>query len=299
MTPSPRPAGGWGAEDDVEMIYDYNGNMISQAGSNGSNSNSRSRTGGTSRSRSQQQQQRQRQQQQMDQSGNSMSTAAANNRTNSRGNGSGSGNANMNNSNMNDSSGSKGDGVRFSQVDLDNVFDPFAAQEDDVAEFFGEDDQKYDADEKKGTGKFSYGGDDDAENPNRVYSDPSRTGVLNDAVHQIAGSPWAKPAYNPSNRPTDPLPIAKYTSGIALTLTLGLVIFLLVASIYNYTSVGRIIVEVVLAILSFFGLFWNSYFTVSSIFKYVTTVLSLPFAYVGWVKTYVKCNDSNLIRRLL
>ena len=280
MTPSPRPAGGWGAEDDVEMIYDYNGNMISQAGSNGSNSNSRSRSGGAGRSRSQQQQQRQRQQQQqqMDQSGNSMSTTAANNRTNSRANGSANMNMNNNSRMMNESSGSNGDGVRFSQVDLDNVFDPFAAQEDDVAEFFGEDDQKYDADEKKGTGKFSYGGDDDAENPNRVYSDPTRTGVLNDAVHQIAGSPWAKPAYNPSNRPTDPLPIAKYTSGIALTLTLGLVIFLLVASIYNYTSVGRIIVEVVLAILSFFGLFWNSYFTVSSIFKYVTKRLSLFFA---------------------
>mmetsp|Transcript_14681 Transcript_14681/g.35801 ORF Transcript_14681/g.35801 Transcript_14681/m.35801 type:complete len:1054 (+) Transcript_14681:200-3361(+) len=265
MTPSPRPTGGgWGAEDDVEMIYDYNGNMISQAGSNGgSSNNSRSRSGGASRSRSQQQQQQQQQrQQQTDISGNSMSTTAANNRTNSR-----NVSADTNNSRMNKSSGGKGGGVRFSQVDLDNVFDPFAAQQDDVAEFFDEDDQQYDADQKKSGGKFSYGEDEDAENPNRVYSDPTRTGVLNDAVHQIAGSPWAKPAYNPSNRPTDPLPIAKYTSGIALTLTLGLVIFLLGASIYNYTSIGRIIVEVILAILSFFGLFWNSYFTVSSIFK--------------------------------
>ena len=36
---------------------------------------------------------------------------------------------------------------------------------------------------------------------------------------------------------------------------------------YKYKTIGRIIVEIVLALISFFGLFWNSYFVVSMIFK--------------------------------
>jgi hypothetical protein len=259
MSPHPRPTWGFGADDDVEMIYDYNGErLISGTPSNNNNNNNNNNISNKNtnndniRSQSRQQQQ---QQQQIPPSRNS-SSATSSQMNNNQGNGNGKGNKKMDSS-----SGSNG--VRFSQVDFENVFDPFAAQEDDVAEFFDEDDNKYDANNRVDL-------DDDVENPNRVYSDPSsRTGVLNDAVHQIAGSPWAKPAYNPSNRPTDPLPIAKYTSGIALTLALGLVVFLLAMSIYNYTSIARIIVEVILAILSFFGLFWNSYFTVSSIMKYV------------------------------
>jgi hypothetical protein len=50
-------------------------------------------------------------------------------------------------------------------------------------------------------------------------------------------------------------------------MTLVWVGFLLFLAIWNYTSVGRVIIEIVMAILAFFGLFWNSYFTVSSIFK--------------------------------
>jgi hypothetical protein len=238
----------WGNQDDVEMIYDYNGERMVPGGTN-NNSNSNNNVssvqttahrnnGGRNRSRNQQQDQQE--QQQLSRGTPPEGPYVDNN--------------NKNNNNMNGSSGSKTTG-RFSQVDLDNVFDPFTAQEDDVAEFFEDDDHHY-ADL-----------DAEIENPNRVYSDPTRTGVLNDAVHQIAGSPWAKPGYYPSNRPTDPLPIAKYASSIALILTLGLVIFLLSMSIYNYTSIARIIVEVILSILSFFGLFWNSYFTVSMIFK--------------------------------
>jgi cellulose synthase/poly-beta-1,6-N-acetylglucosamine synthase-like glycosyltransferase len=90
---------------------------------------------------------------------------------------------------------------------------------------------------------------------------------LNEAVHQIAGSPWAKPASNPTTRPTDPLAIAKYASSLAFALTLGWVIYLLFSAIWDYTTIGKVIAEIILAILSFFGLFWNSYFTVSSIFK--------------------------------
>lgn len=219
-------ASGWNEDDDVEMIYDYNGERIQPTNKN--KNNSRSRSNG---------QPEQFQNNNSNHNHPGMPPAKPMTQVSS---------------NIDSSAGTT---TRFSQVDLDNVFDPFAAAQEDeeLKDFFDEDDnQKHDLDV-------------DVENPNRVYSDGS--GVLNDAVHQIAGSPWAKPAYNPSNRPTDPLPIAKYTSGIALTLTLGLIIFLLFISFWNYTSVGRIIVELILAILSFFGLFWNSYFVVSSIFK--------------------------------
>jgi hypothetical protein len=99
-----------------------------------------------------------------------------------------------------------------------------------------------------------------------VYSNPA-IGVLNDNVHQIPGSPWAKPANRPSNRPTEPLAIAKYASTSAFFITFGAVIYLFISAVWNYTSVGRVIIEIFLAVVSFFGLFWNSYFAVSSIFK--------------------------------
>jgi len=142
-------------------------------------------------------------------------------------------------------------------VDFENVFDPFEREADDVAEFFDEEDPNYRRDTDL----------DVDDNPNRVYHDPKQDGVLNDAVHQIAGSPWAKPAINPSNRPTDPLSIAKYASSLAFIVTIGLIGFLFFIAIWNYSTVGRVIAEILMAILAFFGLFWNAYFTVSSIFK--------------------------------
>jgi hypothetical protein len=138
------------------------------------------------------------------------------------------------------------------KINLDEVFDPFALQNDDVDEFF---DKIWDDDEG------------DIENPNRIYNDPLQDAVLNEGVHQIPGSPWAKPANRPSTRPTEPLPIAKYASSIAFALTFGWVGFLFVMAVWNYSSIGRVIVEILLAIISFFGLFWNTYFSVSSIFK--------------------------------
>jgi hypothetical protein len=137
------------------------------------------------------------------------------------------------------------------RMQSEEVFDPFG-EDDDVGEFF---DTEWDDDEP------------DSENPNRIYYDPNNKAVLDEGVHQIPGSPWAKPANRPSSRPTEPLPIAKYASSIAFALTLGWVAFLFVLAVWNYSSVGRVIVEILLAILSFFGLFWNSYFTVASIFK--------------------------------
>eukprot|EP00542_Grammatophora_oceanica_P022123 CAMPEP_0194033988 /NCGR_PEP_ID=MMETSP0009_2-20130614/6432_1 /TAXON_ID=210454 /ORGANISM="Grammatophora oceanica, Strain CCMP 410" /LENGTH=901 /DNA_ID=CAMNT_0038674723 /DNA_START=64 /DNA_END=2769 /DNA_ORIENTATION=+ len=91
--------------------------------------------------------------------------------------------------------------------------------------------------------------------------------LLRQDVHNIPGSPWAKPRARSSTRPNEPLAIAKYASTIALALTLGWVVYLFVVAVWYNSSVGRIVVEFLLAILTFFGLFWNAYFSVSSVFK--------------------------------
>lgn len=134
-------------------------------------------------------------------------------------------------------------------------FNPFGhSDDDDVAEFF-EDNDSADLE--------AYVDD----NPNKIFSDPRKNAVLNEGVHEIPGSPWAKPANRPSNRPTEPLAIARYASSLAFTLAFGWCVGIFVLAIWNYSSLGRTIVEIFLGLLSFFGLFWNSYFTVSSIFK--------------------------------
>jgi hypothetical protein len=140
------------------------------------------------------------------------------------------------------------------RMQFEEILDPFSdTRDEELAEFFDTDvvdDEDY------------------IENPNRIFSDPKKAAVLNEGVHQIPGSPWAKPETKPSSsRPTEPLPIAKYASSIAFAITLGLVVSLFVMAVWNYSSIGRVVVEILLAVISFFGLFWNSYFTVSSIFK--------------------------------
>lgn len=138
-------------------------------------------------------------------------------------------------------------------LNMDEIFDPFGRANDDVSQFF---DNNQSVDD-------SY----DFENPDRMYNDPKKNAVLDEGVHQIPGSPWAKPANKPSSRPSEPLPIATLASSISFGLAFSCVVGLLVLAIWNYNSIGRVVVEVFLAILSFFGLFWNSYFTVSSICK--------------------------------
>jgi hypothetical protein len=142
------------------------------------------------------------------------------------------------------------------QVSFEDVFDPFAErdQDNEIKEFFESDSENDD----------EY--DDLIDSRNRVYNDP-QAALLNNDVHQIPGSPWAKPAHRASNRPTEPLPIAKYASSMAFALTFGWISFLFVSAVSNSSSIGRTLLEMFLAILSFFGLFWNSYFVVSSIFK--------------------------------
>ena len=72
---------------------------------------------------------------------------------------------------------------------------------------------------------------------------------------------------NATNRPQEPLSIALYTSMITFFLTIALVCGLIFWSIWKDMSIGRTIAECLLAIVAFIGLFWNVYFTVSSIMK--------------------------------
>lgn len=201
-------------DDDVEVVYDVP--------YGGGGNNSKNTTGNTKISRG---------------------------RSNGHQNRNNSGGGRSNNSNSN---GNNTSGIIGNYVDFENVFDPFAAREqDDVREFF--DDEEEDT--------F------DLEKPN-MFNDPRKAdGVLHRTVHQIAGSPWAKPPMNMTNRPTEPLSIAFYTSMLAFSITLGVVCFLLIWAIWHYTTIGLIIVECILALIAFIGLFWNIYFSVASIMK--------------------------------
>jgi len=138
-------------------------------------------------------------------------------------------------------------------VDLDALFE----------EDFVDDDSLFSDDDLEG------GDQSHLEDPGpgiTYFNNPNRRLLDNDAS-LIPGSPFSKPPNQASNRPNEPLAIAKYASTVASVLTMGWVAFLLFAAIWNYQSVGRIIVEVILSLFAFFGLFWNSYFIVSSIFK--------------------------------
>jgi len=137
---------------------------------------------------------------------------------------------------------------------LDDIFQHYQDAHDDDASFFGSE-GSYDSD------------DEDADFNKKLYYQNPNAELLDQDATNIPGSPWAKPATRKSNRPTEPLPIAKYASTLAFLLAFGWVVFLVVMAIWNHDSIGRNIVEIFLACISFFGLFWNSYFTVSSIFK--------------------------------
>lgn len=156
--------------------------------------------------------------------------------------------------------GSKGSGgSNNGPVDIDALDDLFRSfknhqNDNDDDSFFGSE-EDYDSDAEM-----------EDENKQLYFQNPNAAVLDRDAVN-IPGSPWAKPATRKSNRPSEPLPIAKYTSGLAFMIAFGWVIFLVLMAIWNHDNIGRIIVEIFLAILSFFGLFWNSYFTVSSIAK--------------------------------
>ncbi|GKZ00916.1 hypothetical protein MPSEU_001043100 [Mayamaea pseudoterrestris] len=138
-------------------------------------------------------------------------------------------------------------------VDLDALF------EDDDEAIYDDDDSL-----------FSHIGhtrdEDDIPTGPRYFNNPHKR-LLDQDASLIPGSPFSKPMNIPSNRPAEPLAIAKYASTMACFLTLGWIVYLVFSAIWYYNSAGRIVVEVILALLSFFGLFWNSYFIIGSIMK--------------------------------
>lgn len=102
----------------------------------------------------------------------------------------------------------------------------------------------------------------------RFFNNPHNRRLFDTDASLIPGSPFSKPSIRPTNRPRESLRIARYTSTLAFLGTVGTIIFLLFNAIYTYEqNVGRIIIEMILALLSFFGIFWNIYFTISCILK--------------------------------
>jgi hypothetical protein len=56
--------------------------------------------------------------------------------------------------------------------------------------------------------------------------------LLRKDVHNIPGSPWAKPAGRFSRRPTEPLGLARYASQVGLLAALGWAIYLFIVAIW-------------------------------------------------------------------
>ena len=128
---------------------------------------------------------------------------------------------------------------------------PHADSDDDIESF-----SAFEEDERSSV--------DLEENPNRLYYDPN---AVVEGVHNIPGSPWAKPPIRPNSRPKETLPIAKYVATLSIVFCLlwvGTVIFF---ALWNYKNGPRMVVEICMGVLCFLGMFSNSYFTVSSIFK--------------------------------
>lgn len=93
-------------------------------------------------------------------------------------------------------------------------------------------------------------------------------GLLDRDASQIPGSPFSKPPIKRSTRPTEPLTLAKYASTASLLVSFGwmFVLFLTVFWYYN-SSPGRVVIECILSLLAFLGLFWNSYFIAAMFLK--------------------------------
>eukprot|EP00977_Amphora_coffeiformis_P015377 scaffold4510_cov183-Amphora_coffeaeformis.AAC.62 len=156
-------------------------------------------------------------------------------------------------------------GVRFAPatsragpVDLDDLFS--VVEDDTMSEdgsLFAEQDEldEYDENPFALVEKVNY------------FNIPNNAGLLDNDASLIPGSPFSKPGNRRSTRPSEPLGLAKLASVIAFIGTIGWVAGLIFLATFNYNNVGRIVVEILLAIIAFLGLFWNTYFVVSSICK--------------------------------
>ncbi|CAB9498578.1 Conserved hypothetical, protein [Seminavis robusta] len=143
-----------------------------------------------------------------------------------RSSGSGSNSRNKTTSNGVLKKGSSGSGSGPVDIDaLDDLFRHFndRPDDDDDNSFFGSE-EDYDSDE------------DSDEEKKRLYFQNPNAELLDKDATNIPGSPWAKPATRKSNRPSEPLPIAKYASTIAFVMAFGWVIFLLVMAIWNHDN---------------------------------------------------------------
>lgn len=143
-------------------------------------------------------------------------------------------------------------------VDLDDMFS--VAEADDMSQdsIFAahDDDDGYDEDPFAAVERVEY-----FKNPNKISS------LLDNDASLIPGSPFSKPGTKRSTRPSEPLGLAKVASAIAFVLTAGWIAGLIFLATFNYDNVGRVVVEILLAIIAFLGLFWNTYFVASSICK--------------------------------
>ena len=140
-------------------------------------------------------------------------------------------------------------------VDLDELFFGSQAQQtpDDGSLFSDDDDVETDTLPAQGYGKY--------------FANPHKR-LLDTDASLIPGSPFSKPPNRRSNRPAEPLSIAKYASTVAFLITVAWVVFLLMVPFWKKLSVGRIIVEMILALLSFFGMCYKQYY-VRCVFVFV------------------------------
>jgi len=150
---------------------------------------------------------------------------------------------------------------RTGPVDLDDIFHQYNSRDDDddVNSLFSEGDDE--------TANLLTEDEEDRLNEKRrFFSNPNKR-LLDQDASLIPGSPFSKPANRASLRPAEPLAIAKYASTLAFFLTFGWVVGLIFVAASTNTTITRLVIEIILALLSFMGLFWNSYFTIASIFK--------------------------------
>jgi hypothetical protein len=126
-------------------------------------------------------------------------------------------------------------------VDLDALFQSSrqvgGAAADDDGSLFSDDDDESGKEPRPLLG-----------NP-KLFSNPHRR-LLDKDASQIPGSPFSKPRVRRSNRPSEPLAIAKYASTVALMLTIGWLaaLFWVILDNTPNTSVAHTIVEVLLTV---------------------------------------------------
>lgn len=124
-------------------------------------------------------------------------------------------------------------------VDLDALFQSTKNLEDEEdGSLFSDQDDNDDDEYNKGGSKLL--------NPT-LFSNPHRR-LLDKDASQIPGSPFSKPRVRRSNRPSEPLAIAKYASTVALMLTVTWLAALLWYIFSRDSSISHLVVEFILTV---------------------------------------------------